>query len=285
MDRIDLHAHTMHSDGSLRPAALVALAKTSGLRALAVTDHDTTAGVAEALEAGLTLGVEVLPGVEITARWPGRAMHLLAYGFDAQEKRFTDLLAEARAGRAERNPRILARLVELGVPVTLEEVRAEAGGEVVGRPHIARALVRKGHVIDSKAAFTLWLKDGGPAFVPAETVEPHEVLAAVRGAGGVTVVAHPRQLKLDGPAGAEALLRDLAAKGLGGVEVDHPSQNGEERALYRRLAGEIGLVASGGSDFHGEAKPDIKLGTGNGTIDVPYATWEALRARCAALAA
>jgi predicted metal-dependent phosphoesterase TrpH len=285
MDRIDLHAHTRYSDGSLTPAALVALAKQSGLRALAVTDHDTLAGVPEALEAGRATGVEVLQGVEITAKWPGRAMHVLAYGFDAREKGFAALLTEVRAGRAERNPRILARLCELGFPVTIDEVRAEAGGEVVGRPHIARALVRKGHAIDSKAAFSLWLRDGGPAFIAAESVEPHEVLAAVRAAGGVTVLAHPRQLKLDGPAGVEALLRDLTAKGLGGVEVDHPSQNGEERALFRRLARQFGLVASGGSDFHGEAKPDIRLGTGNGTIDVPYATWEALRARCAALAA
>ena len=285
MDRVDLHAHTMHSDGSLRPAALVALAKASGLRALAVTDHDTTAGVAEALEAGRALGVEVLPGVEITARWPGRAMHLLAYGFDGREKAFVDLLLTARAGRAERNPRILARLVELGVPVTIEEVRAEAGGEVVGRPHIARALVRRGHAVDAKTAFALWLKDGGPAFVPAESVEPADVLAAVRAAGGTAVLAHPRQLKLEGPAAAEALLRTLSAQGLGGVEVDHPSHDVAERALWRRLAGEIGLVASGGSDFHGEAKPAIRLGVGDGTIDVPYATWEALRARCAALAA
>jgi predicted metal-dependent phosphoesterase TrpH len=285
MDRIDLHAHTTHSDGSLRPAALVALARNGGLRALAVTDHDTTAGAAEALEAGRATGVEVLIGVEVTARWPGRAMHLLAYGFDARERTFADLLAEARAGRAERNPRILARLVELGVPVTIEEVRAEAGGEVVGRPHIARALVRKGHAPDAKSAFSLWLKDGGPAFVPAESVEPSEVLSAVRAAGGTAVLAHPRQLKLDGPAGAEALLRTLAAQGLGGVEADHPSHDASERALYRRLAGEIGLVASGGSDFHGDAKPAVRLGVGDGTIEVPYATWEALRARCAALAA
>jgi predicted metal-dependent phosphoesterase TrpH len=285
MDRIDLHAHTRYSDGSLSPTALVALAKESGLRALAVTDHDTLQGVEEALAAGRATGVEVLPGVEITARFPGRAMHVLAYGFDAKERGFAALLTEVRAGRAERNPRILARLCELGVPVTIEEVRAEAGGEVVGRPHIARALVRKGHAIDSKAAFAMWLKDGGPAFVAAESVEPHEVLAAVRGAGGVSVLAHPRQLKVGDAAAVEALLRDLASKGLGGVEVDHPSQNGEERALFRRLAEALGLVASGGSDFHGDAKPDIRLGVGNGTIDVPYATWEALRARCAALAA
>jgi predicted metal-dependent phosphoesterase TrpH len=131
----------------------------------------------------------------------------------------------------------------------------------------------------------MWLKAGGPAFIPAESVEPAEVLAAVRGAGGVTVLAHPRQLRLDGPAAVETLFRDLAGKGLGGVEVDHPSHSAEDRALFRRLAAGLDLVASGGSDFHGEAKPDIRLGVGNGTIDVPYATWEALRARCAALAA
>src|SRR5262245_24412154 len=165
MDRIDLHAHTNRSDGSLEPAALVALAKETGLRALAVTDHDTTDGVPLAREAGKSLGVEVLMGVEITARFPGRAMHVLAYGFEPREPAFRALLAEIVAGRESRNPRIVAKLCELGVPITLEDVRREAAGEIVGRPHIAAALVRKGHVTDTRAAFAQYLRDGGPAYV------------------------------------------------------------------------------------------------------------------------
>jgi predicted metal-dependent phosphoesterase TrpH len=285
MDRIDLHAHTNRSDGSLEPAALAALAKETGLRALAVTDHDTTDGVPLAREAGRSLGVEILTGVEITARFPGRAMHVLAYGFEPREPVFRALLAEIVAGRDTRNPRIVARLAELGVPVTMEEVRREAAGEIVGRPHIAAALVRRGHVTDTRAAFAQFLRDGGPAYVVAESVEPEEVISVVRAAGGACVLAHPRQLRVESAAAYEALFRRLAAAGLAGVEVDHPSHRTEDRALFGRLADALGLLRSGGSDFHGAAKPDIRLGVGDGSISIGYETWEALRARCAASAA
>jgi predicted metal-dependent phosphoesterase TrpH len=279
MDRIDLHAHTRRSDGSLEPRDLVELAARTGLRALAITDHDTTAALDEAEEAGKDFGVEVLTGAEISARFPERAMHLLAYGFDRRDPRVRALLAETLAGRERRNPRIVERLCELGVPVTLEEVRAEAGGEAVGRPHIARALVRRGHAPDVRTAFQRWLKDGGPAYVPAESVAPADVIAAVGEAGGVVVLAHPKQLRLDAPAGYETLLSELAAAGLAGVEVMHPSHDAESRALFAALAARLGLVASGGSDFHGEAKPDVRLGYGKGDVEVGYETWEALSSR------
>ena len=282
MDRIDLHAHTNRSDGSLEPEALVMLAQEAGLRALAVTDHDTIVAVPAAREAGRRLGVEVLLGVEITAKFPGRAMHLLAYGFDEREPRLMAMLTEIVAGRDARNPRILDRLALLGRPLTMEEVRAEARGDVIGRPHIAKAMVRKGYVQDTKTAFGQFLRDGGPAFVAAESVEPAEVIATVLGAGGVSVVAHPRQLRLESVAACEALFAQLATAGLGGIEVDHPSHHAEDRLLYARIAESLGLVRSGGSDFHGDAKPDIRIGVGNGSIEVLYATWEALRARCAA---
>jgi len=282
MRPIDLHAHTNRSDGSLRPAALVALAKEVGLGALAVTDHDTTSGFDEASEAGRSMHVEILLGIEITARYPGRAMHLLAYGFDRREKAFVAMLEEIVRGRELRNPRILDKLAALGFPVTMAEVRAESGGDVVGRPHIAAALKKRGYVPDTKAAFTLWLKDGGPAFVAAESLEPHEVIAIVRAAGGTTVVAHPKQLRCETATAYGALVQKLAQEGLGGVEVDHPSQKPEERALFRRLAVANDLVASGGSDFHGSSKPDIRLGTGDGTIAMAYETYEALLARCPA---
>lgn len=281
MARIDLHAHTTESDGTLRPAELVKRAAEIGLAALAVTDHDTTAGWAEAREAGRSFGVEIIPGAEITARFPSRSMHVLAYGFEAREPRMAEMLVEIRAGRDSRNPRILAKLAELGVRVSMEEVRAEAAGEVIGRPHMARVMVRRGYVADTRSAFQQYLKDGGPAYVPAESVEPPEVIATVRDAGGVAVLAHPKQLRLDGPAAYEALLTDLAAKGLGGVEVHHPSHDAAHRALFAGLARSLGLVESAGSDFHGSNKPDVALGSGDGTIVIDYSIWEALRARCA----
>lgn len=282
MRRIDLHAHTDLSDGTLRPADLVKLAAETGLAALAVTDHDTTAGLPVAREAGRALGVEILAGCEITARFPGRAMHVLAYGFDDREPRLQAMLAEIRGARDVRNPRILARLAELGCPLTMDEVRAEAGGDVVARPHIARALVRRGYVGDTKTAFQRYLRDGGPAFVPAESVEPEDAIAAVVAAGGVAVVAHPRQLRIDGSAGIRALFRALAQAGLGGIEVFHPSHDADDRVLYADIAAQERLVPTGGSDFHGANKPDIRLGVGDGSIELGYETWEALRARCAA---
>ena len=285
MDRIDLHAHTNRSDGSLEPAALVRLAADVGLRALAVTDHDTTAALPEAQTAGRSLGVDVLVGMEITARFPGRAMHLLAYGFDRRDPALLEMLREILAGRDERNPRILARLAELGVPVTLDEVRAESRGVVLGRPHIAKALVRRGHVPDTKTAFGQYLRDGGPAYVAAESVEPRDVLSVVRAAGGVLVLAHPKQLRLESPAAYEALLADLSEAGLGGVEVQHPSHGPDDRVFFGGLARRLHLVESGGSDFHGDAKPDVRLGSGKGDVAIGYETWEALRARCAAFCA
>jgi predicted metal-dependent phosphoesterase TrpH len=285
MDRIDLHTHSHHSDGTLAPGEVVRLAKEAGLRAVALTDHDTTAGWAEATEAGRALGVEVIGGTEVTARFPGRAMHLLAYGWDVRDVAMQTLLREIRAGRDARNPLIVERLAGLGCALSMDDVHAEARGEAVGRPHIARALVRKGHAPDVRAAFSLYLRDGGPAYVPTETVEPQEVIATVVSAGGVAVLAHPKQLRLDGPVATEALVRSLAAAGLGGIEVWHPSQDAAERAAFLALAQATGLVPCGGSDFHGANKPDVRVGTGDGTISVGYETWEALRARCAARAA
>jgi predicted metal-dependent phosphoesterase TrpH len=285
MDRIDLHAHTFHSDGTAAPGEVVRLAKEAGLRAVAITDHDTTAGWEEAREAGRALGVEVIGGAEVTARFPGRAMHVLAYGWDVRDPAMQALLREIRAGRDARNPRILDRLAALGCAVSIDDVHAEARGEAVGRPHIARALVKKGYAPDVRAAFSLFLRDGGPAYVPTETVEPAQVIATVAAAGGVAVLAHPKQLRLEGPLAPEALVRDLAAAGLGGVEVWHPSHDAVQRAAWLELAKAHGLVPSGGSDFHGANKPDVRIGTGDGTIDVGYETWEALRARCAARAA
>jgi predicted metal-dependent phosphoesterase TrpH len=281
MGRIDLHVHSTRSDGSFSPGDLAREVARAGLCAFALTDHDTLAGLEEAREAARALGVEVIPGVEVTARYPGRAMHVLGYGFDEREPRLLAVLAEVRAGRTERNARILERLAALGVPVTLDEVRgahADAGG-TLGRPHIAAALVRRGYVPDARAAFAQYLKDGGPAYVGAEVVEPEEVVAAIRGAAGVAVLAHPRQLRLADPAEWPALFARLSAAGFAGVEVAHPSHGPEERESFLRLAEAHGLVPSGGSDFHGAAKPTIALGSGDGTIAVEYETWERLRAR------
>ncbi len=277
--RIDLHAHTTHSDGTLSPAELVARAKQRGLGALAVTDHDTTSGLAEARRTGRALGVRILDGSEVTAALPSGISHILAYGFDVADVGLQDLLARVRRGRDERNTAILARLRELGAPVEAEAVARHATGSVIARPHIAKAVVEAGHADDVREAFRRYLKDGGPAHVVADVPAAEEVIATVTAAGGVTVLAHPRSLKMGQRRGYRQVFERLAAAGLSGIEVGHPSHDANHRRMFADLAGALGLVCSAGSDFHGANKPHLELGCGDGTIQVTEATWDALAAR------
>jgi predicted metal-dependent phosphoesterase TrpH len=279
MSRIDLHAHTEHSDGTHAPAALVRLARDVGLALLAVTDHDTTSGLPEAQAEGRALGVEVVVGCEISTRIAQGNVHVLAYDFDPEDAAFQGFLAGVRAARDRRNERILQRLVELGVPLTAEEVHAQVRGRILTRPHFARALVARGHVPDLRTAFGQYLRDGGPAYVQAEGPAPEAAVRAVRAAGGIAVLAHPGQVRLPDRAALTSFLATLRSAGLAGLEVQHPSQDPEQRAFLADLARQHDLVPSGGSDFHGETKPHVRLGVGDGTIDVRRETWDALRAR------
>ncbi|MDA1196114.1 MAG: PHP domain-containing protein, partial [Planctomycetota bacterium] len=194
--RIDLHAHTTHSDGTLAPAALVALAAEVGLHALAITDHDTTSALPEARAAAADLGVEIWTGCEVTCGMPSGIAHVLAYAFDEQDAGLQALLMRVRAGREERNTGIYERLEALGVPVTVAEVEQHADSPIVARPHFARALVAAGHVETVRQAFDRYLRDGGPAYVRPLVPPAPEAVAAVVAAGGVAVLAHPRSLKL-----------------------------------------------------------------------------------------
>jgi predicted metal-dependent phosphoesterase TrpH len=277
--RIDLHAHTVHSDGTLTPTELVERAHAQGLGGLAVTDHDTTTALPEAHAVGERLGVEIFDGCEITARVPSGIVHILAYAFDDTDPGFSGLLERVRRGRDGRNQEILAKLEALGVPLTWEEVAALAHGSIVARPHFAQAMVARGYVDDLRDAFRSYLRDGGPAYARAEVPDAHEAIAAATGAGGVTVLAHPRSLKMVNRRGYEMVLRDLKEAGLAGIEVHHPSHDEVRRTLFAGLAGALDLVPSGGSDFHGANKPYIELGVGDGTIDVHYDTWERLLER------
>jgi predicted metal-dependent phosphoesterase TrpH len=280
MKRIDLHAHTWYSDGSLSPTDLVRLAKEVGLGALAVTDHDTTEGLPEARAEGQRIGVEILTGCEISTSMPSSVVHVLAYGFDPEHEEIQALLRRVRDDRHARNLKMLARLETLGKPLTWEDVASQAVGRIVARPHFALALVARGHVPDTRTAFDLYLRDGGPAYVKAEMPAPEEAIRATAAAGGVTVVAHPRQMRLESERAWRKVLSSFADAGLGGVEVDHPSQDATHRAMFRQIAHDLDLVASGGSDYHGAVKPHLKLGEGDGTICVEYDTWERLRERC-----
>ena len=259
-DFVDLHSHSTASDGTFRPGEVVRLAQEAGLTALALTDHDTVDGLAEALAAGEELGVEVIPGVEISTRYSGDTMHILGFFIDFRSGRLEERLAVLKQARKERNPKIVAKLNALGINITMEQVVRVSGGGQVGRPHIARAMMESGYVSRPQQAFDVYLKNGGLAYVQKYRFPPQEALEMIREAGGVPVLAHPFTLGLGPAAALKDLLRDLQAMGLAGIEVFYSDHTPEQEALYFKLAQELGLLVTGGSDFHGENKPNVTLG-------------------------
>ncbi|MFF5154901.1 PHP domain-containing protein [Streptomyces sp. NPDC000348] len=251
--RIDLHTHSTASDGTDTPAELVRKAAAAGLDVVALTDHDTTRGHAEALS-DLPAGLTLVPGAELSCRLDGVSMHMLAYLFDPEEPA---LLAERELVRDDRVPRargMIAKLNALGVPVTWEQVARIAGDGSVGRPHVASALVELGVVPTVGDAFTPeWLADGGRAHVEKHETDPFEALRLVKNAGGVAVFAHPAASKR-GRTVPESAIAELAGAGLDGIEVDHMDHDPETRARLRGLAKELGLLVTGSSDYHGSRK-------------------------------
>ncbi len=269
--RLELHAHTHYSDGQLSPAALVSLAVERGLFALAVTDHDSIEGIAEAqVAAGGNL--EVVPGIEVSSSLEGHDVHVLGYFVDTAHEPLRKRLVRFRDERRERALAILERLAALGLPVSADEVFAAAGPGVVGRPHIANALLRAGHVPSLDAAFQRLLGARGTAFVPRPAFASVEAVRMIREAGGVAVLAHPGAL-------ARRLVEQLAEAGLGGVEVWHPQHGVAAQRAWYEVAEQLELVASGGSDFHG-----LHRGAGLGEMPVPERVLESLRARAASAA-
>ncbi|GAA3833894.1 PHP domain-containing protein [Streptomyces phyllanthi] len=251
--RIDLHCHSTASDGTDTPGELVRNAAAAGLDVVALTDHDTTRGYAEAI-AALPEGLTLVTGAELSCRIDGVSMHMLAYLFDPEEP---DLLAERELVRDDRVPRargMIAKLNKLGVPVTWEQVARIAGDGSVGRPHVATALVELGVVPTVGDAFTAdWLADGGRAFVEKHETDPFEAIRLIKGAGGVAVFAHPGAAKR-GRTVPEAAIAEMAAAGLDGIEVDHMDHEPETRERLRGLAKELGLLTTGSSDYHGSRK-------------------------------
>jgi predicted metal-dependent phosphoesterase TrpH len=241
---VDLHMHSTASDGALSPQALIAAAAAAGLSAIALTDHDTVDGVAEARQAAAGRNLEVIAGVELSAFEDERETHLLGLHL-SDLPAIESALARFRSARRIRAERIVAALNGLGVPVTLDAVLAEAGSGAIGRPHIARALIAGGWVRDSREAFDRYLGYRKPAFVPKHTLTLAEAIDLVHTAGGLAVLAHP------GPAGVRSWLEALIPLGLDGVEVRHPGHSAEDIARLGALADHLDLVPSGGSDWHG----------------------------------
>ncbi len=273
--RIDLHTHSSASDGTESPADLVAAARDAGLDVVAIADHDTTAGWDDAARAGERLGVEVVPAVEISTTYRGADVHLLALWPDRDDPELQSMLAAIRDGREHRVPRMLDGLARHGIHLTMQDVQRAAGPAAsLGRPHLADALIAAGVVGSREEAFARWLGEGRPGHVSKPAPPLARAIAVVHEAGGVAVLAHPwgrgSRKVLE-----EADLAALAAAGLDGLEVDHVDHDPDDRTRLRRIAGTLGLIVTGASDYHGAGKAGVGLGM---NLTDP-AAYTALRAR------
>lgn len=244
------------------------MAHRAGVTALAITDHDIMTGIAEAMAAGQQCGIEVIPGVEISSLTGDSELHILGYFLDLQDADLNDRFKTLRDSRHRRNPRIIERLQALGIDITYDEVRAIAGPGSIGRPHIARALMDKHVVASAKEAFDRFLAEGKPAYVPRELPSPAEAIRWIKAARGLAVLAHPSWVKLEDHSLID-LVRQLKADGLDGVEVYYSTHAVRQTREYLSLAQQLGLLVTGGSDFHGLTKPDIEVGIGKGTLHIP----------------
>lgn len=269
------------SDGTDPPARVVALAADAGLHALALTDHDTLEHVPEARAAAADHGVRLVPGCEIScevgARAPG-SMHLLVFFVDNEPGPLQDRLGGLQRGRDERNAQILDVLRTHGIDITDDELAAEAGPGSVGRPSIARILVRAGHVDTMQDAFDRWLAKGAPAYVERSRLDPEEAIELTHGSGGVCAIAHPGSLGLDGD-DLDGFVGELSAAGLDGLECEYAAYAPEARAPLHALAARHGLAPTGGSDYHGENKPGLLVGVGHGDLRVPDEYLDELESR------
>ncbi len=276
---IDLHTHSTASDGAMSPTALVRHAKERRLEAIALTDHDTVEGLDEALAAGASQGIEVVPGVEISAEFPDSTLHILGYYMDFKNKSFLERISVLQNARNERNPTIVKKLQQLGLDITLEEITAEAGTGQVGRPHFAQVLVRKGFVKTPREAFDRYLARGAAAYTEKFRFDPRDAIAFIREAGGIPVLAHPFTLKYAGAEELESILSDMVGWGILGIEVYYSEHSETQVRLYRDLAEKYNLALTGGSDFHGQNIKGICLGSGKGGLNISYKCLERLKMR------
>ena len=276
---VDLHIHTSASDGSHSPRQIVDLAKSKSLRAIAITDHDTVEGNDEAIKTGERLGLEVISGVEISVAWKSRAIHILGYFIDWKHENLVAELQNLIRYREERNPKIIEKLNFLGMELSYEEVQAVAGEGAVGRPHVAQVLVEKGYVKNSDQAFQHYLQRGAVAYVEKKRLSPRQGIDLIKEAGGIAVLAHP--FIIDGleEQDIEQAVVHFKDEGIEGLEVFYPTHSLEQTRYLQALAHTYGLVQTGGSDFHGDQKPEIQLGRGFGDLHVPYRLVEEMKKR------
>ncbi|MDW8094643.1 MAG: PHP domain-containing protein [Caldimicrobium sp.] len=266
---VDLHTHSTASDGTFSPRELIYLAKKEGLKALALTDHDTIKGLEEAYETAKEEELPFLCGVEISVKFEGPGhFHLLGYFLTPKLEILDTMLKRLQEARKERNFKMIEKLKALGIDINFEELQAIAQGEI-GRPHFAKLLLDKGVVKNLEEAFERYLRKGAAAYVPKALLTPEEAISLIEKAGGVPVLAHPFTLKLDRKE-LSLYLSELKEMGLKGVEVFYSEHSREFTQFLQEKAKHLALLITGGSDFHGANKPDIKLGRGFGNLKIPY---------------
>ena len=274
---VDLHVHSTRSDGSYTPAELVRYAVEKGLRAFALTDHDTTEGIAEAMEAAKDQPVEVIPGIEFSTEYEGKDIHIVGLYIDYEGEEFQKYLLDFQHSRDERNHKMCAKLQEHGVPVTYEDLRAEYPEAVLTRAHYAKYLWQKGYVGSMHEAFDRYIGDHAPCFLPREKVTPSQAVDLILRSGGVPVLAHPILYHMSEER-LEKLVQTLKKDGLVAIEAIYSTYTAGEERQIRELAAKYRLLISGGSDFHGTTKPGLDLAVGYGSLEIPYEILETIKA-------
>ncbi len=278
---IDLHIHSTASDGSLLPTEIVDIAHRLHLGAFAITDHDTIEGAREILTISLPLGLNFIPGIEMSAAPPqsfglSGSLHLLGYGIDVENPELNELLVLLHQSRDNRTPQIINSLSQLGIQLTMADIQAQVGSGIIGRPHIASALVAKGYAESIDDAFDRYLSKGKPAYVDKFRVSCQKAMETIRTAGGLTVLAHPYLVSQDSSI-IEKLVETLIPLGLAGIECYYPEHPTEATSFYRDIAQRKGLLITGGTDFHGpEIRPGIQIGSADGNFNVPFELYKKL---------
>ncbi len=283
MKYIDLHVHSNASDGTLTPTEVVSLATSLSLSAIALTDHDTVAGVAEAQAAALVMSdardpLRIIPGAEISAAYNGRDIHILGLFLDTENSSFIKTLNEAVAKREERNEKMAANLRGAGIDITVDKLKAAEGEAVLTRAHFAKYMTEHGFTKSNKDAFDRFLNDSSPYYVPRDYLSPEATIHLIHEAGGLAVLAHPLLYKYNLEQ-LDVLIALLAECGLDGIEAIYSLNTGFDEGILRRYANRYNLSITGGSDFHGLNKPDISLGSGKGNLKIPESLLESLEKR------
>lgn len=267
-ENFDFHVHSNASDGSLSPREVVRKACEERLAVIAITDHDTTAGIRDAVEAEKEFGVTVIPGVEISIDFQPGTNHLCGYFIDIGNDELKDGLQFVQDARRNRNPMIVQKLNDLGIDITMPEIIEQAGGDQIGRPHFAKVLVQKGYVKDTKEAFTKYLAKGAPCYMDKQRLGLERAVKMIRSAGGVAVLAHPAELGFDTEKKYREYFRYAKDTGVGGIESYSGHHSPDQNAMFKRLADELQMFSTGGSDFHGDTKPKIQLGVFGENVDI-----------------